>query len=256
MSVFSKLKFAKKAATSHKAKEQQNNDKEKESEQVPVPYKHVPTHAAFDALSGAPSSWKHDDRQLIKDQHKRRSQMVVSRTESYMSNAHNGGSQSALPEVPRITRNSSYSSYSPTWNDRGDRTFLEQPVPKAHKSSRRTSSYMDSSIGPSPLISNVTSQNASPIVSSANSASSVSSGNHLEMKSMASMAPQPVVFQDQVIFDRLHTNPNRKLGEAPVSDHPPMPVKRPAAMVEAPEPTRPKRKWGFKSKSREVAAAA
>src|SRR6187402_3478162 len=83
MSVFSKIKMSRKAAKEHKVKAA---EKEKDpNEVVKLPYKHVPTHAAVDALSGAPSSWKHEDRPKIKEHHQRRSQMVISRTGSTLS---------------------------------------------------------------------------------------------------------------------------------------------------------------------------
>ncbi|KAK5244332.1 hypothetical protein LTR16_007641, partial [Cryomyces antarcticus] len=79
MSIFSKIKGAKQAADQHKAPPAAADDKPK-----PAPYKHVPTHAAVDALSGAPSSWKAEDRERIMAQNKRRSAMT--RTNSDLSN--------------------------------------------------------------------------------------------------------------------------------------------------------------------------
>jgi hypothetical protein len=164
MSVFSKIKLSKRAAKQHKEKE-----KEKDAEPVKVAYKHVPTHAAFDALNGAPPSWKHDDRTKIKEQHKRRSEMAISRTGSSLStvsylNSAAGPSAQARP----LPRNSSYSSYNPTWFDRGgDLNYSFQaaePVPKRQKPPR-SHSYHDSgigpSVGPSPLASNMQSEGTS-----------------------------------------------------------------------------------------------
>ncbi|KAH0537592.1 hypothetical protein FGG08_005624 [Glutinoglossum americanum] len=96
MSIFSKLRAAKRAADEAKGAE-----KESKTKSQPAPYKHIPTHAAVDALSGAPSAWKAQDVPLIKAQHQRRSQL--SRTNSVV----------VVPESSR------YSGYS--WNDRGDR---------------------------------------------------------------------------------------------------------------------------------------
>jgi hypothetical protein len=55
MSFFSKLKGAKKAADSHKAK------LETEDKPAPAPYKHVPTHAATDAMTISPGGWKSEE---------------------------------------------------------------------------------------------------------------------------------------------------------------------------------------------------
>ncbi|KAL9042490.1 MAG: hypothetical protein Q9214_003766 [Letrouitia sp. 1 TL-2023] len=80
MSIFSKIKGAKKAADKHK---QEQASAEKRAQ---VPYRHIPTHAAVDALIGAPSSWREEDRAAIKHQHKRRSMM--SRNSSALSTLH------------------------------------------------------------------------------------------------------------------------------------------------------------------------
>ncbi len=72
MSIFSRLKRSKKAAKMHKkiASEQIS------AENVPKPpYKHIPTHAYLDALSGCPSSWMHEDRIKIMEQRAERRSM-------------------------------------------------------------------------------------------------------------------------------------------------------------------------------------
>lgn len=153
MSVFSKLKFAKKAAEEQKAKAKEQEKKGKDV--VKEKYKHIPRHAAIDALSGAPSSWKHEDRPKIKEHHKRRSQMHMSRTSSTLP-SHSGGESSTTVAVPTLPRNSSYSSYNPTWWDRGDYSYLNEPYKKRSKPTR-VQSYPDSGIGPSPLMSQVAS---------------------------------------------------------------------------------------------------
>lgn len=92
MSIFARIKGAKKAANKHKA-----SIAKQSTDDAPAPYRHIPTHAAVDALSGAPSSWREEDRSAIKAQHKRRSMMT--RNDSGISN---------------LKRNSSYnnSTYS------------------------------------------------------------------------------------------------------------------------------------------------
>ena len=76
MSVFSILRRGRQAAKEHNAKvaEQQKQEDAK------APYRHVPTHAAVDALAGAPSSWKEEDRPRIMEQNRRRSEMVAAGT--------------------------------------------------------------------------------------------------------------------------------------------------------------------------------
>ena len=73
MSIFSIIRKGRQAAKEHNTKtaEQQKKD------EVKVPYRHVPTHAAVDALSGAPSSWKEADRPRIQAQNRRRSEMAA-----------------------------------------------------------------------------------------------------------------------------------------------------------------------------------
>lgn len=147
MSIFSKLKQSKKAAKEHKAK----SSKQIQAEELPqAPYKHVPTHAAVDALSGAPSSWQHEDRPRILEQHKRRSMMTITRTGSSLST---GTRTSTAPAVPSLLRHGNYSAYNPSWNDRGDYSYLNEPYQKRNRISRNHS-FIDSGIGPSPLASN------------------------------------------------------------------------------------------------------
>jgi hypothetical protein len=153
MSIFSKIKQSRKAAKDHKA---QAEDKQKqEVAEQKVPYRHVPTHAAVDALSGAPSSWKHEDRSKIREYHSRRSQMAISRTGSTISQAsylHSSSRSSVLP------RDASYSSFSPVKNDQsGSTQYLNEPRDKRSKPSRNQS-FQSSRIRPSPLSSAVHSE--------------------------------------------------------------------------------------------------
>jgi hypothetical protein len=160
MSIFGRIKQSRKAAKEHKEKVA-----EKEAESVvKIPYKHIPTHAAVDALSGAPSTWKHDDRLKIKEHRNRRSQMNFSRTASSLStvsymNAAAGPSNQPLP----LNRNSSYSSYNPTWFDRGEHSDYQ--APRRSKPSRQLSSQDSGIAGPSrlsPLGSNSHSDDGKP----------------------------------------------------------------------------------------------
>ncbi|KAF8862583.1 hypothetical protein BDZ45DRAFT_191435 [Acephala macrosclerotiorum] len=256
MSVFSKIARSRKAAKEHKNKVA---EKEKGPEQAAkVPYKHIPTHAAVDALSGAPSTWKAEDRPKIREHHQRRSQMVISRTGSSLSHMSYAVSSSNIPPLPR---NSSYNSYNPTWLDRGGDVYYShnqgrQKPPRSH-------SYHDSGIGPSigrsPLASHQQSEEASPVVSSGNSTNSNSSAENLEIapinkSNRLSTRPQPTVYAEKDIFDRLHTSTTRKLGEAPVLDSPP-PVKpkTPTATVVAQETKPKKQRWSLLGKKNTTA---
>lgn len=152
MSILSILKLSKKAAKEHKQKVSQQIN----AQEIPKPpYKHIPTHAAVDALTGAPSGWKHEDRPKILEHHKRRSMMSgISRSGSALSTRTDQTSNT--PPVPSLVRNRSYSSYHPTWNDRGDYSYLNEPYQKRKRVSRNHS-FIDSAIGPSPLASASTS---------------------------------------------------------------------------------------------------
>jgi hypothetical protein len=160
MSVFSKIKLSKKAAKEHKEKAAEKN-----KGPVKIPYKHIPTHAAVDALSGAPSSWKVEDRSKIKEYYKRRSQMALSRTGSslstvsYMNSV--AGPSSAAPTLPR---NSSYSSYNPTWFDRPGNSHYSHDIAQKRQKPSKGHSYHDSGIGPSPLASNHQSEGKFPLI--------------------------------------------------------------------------------------------
>lgn len=145
MSIFAKIKQSRKAAKEHKEKVA-----EKENTVVKVPYKHVPTHAAVDALSGAPSTWKQDDRQKIKEHHKRRSQMNFSRTASSLSTVSYLNSAAGPSEYqPSTVRNSTYSSHNPTWFDRGEQLHSDYPAQKRVNPTRNNSSHDSGFAGPS-----------------------------------------------------------------------------------------------------------
>lgn len=240
MSVFSKIKHSRKAAKEHKVK-----SAEKEADKpITVPYKHIPTHAAIDALNGSPSSWKYEDLPKIKEHHKRRSQMAISRTHSMLSttsymNAAAGPSTS----VPPLPRNISYNSHNSTWFNRdGDLYYSSENTHRKPKQSRHLS-YQDSALGPSPLGTEVPSEGislpyssslarltpsiaVSPVISSGNSTTSNSSDNlDISNSKQNASRPQPVVYAENYFLEQLHTSTHRKLGEAPVYSSPPAVVK-------------------------------
>jgi len=157
--------MSRKAAKQHKEKAAEKVI----SEVVKTPYKHVPSHAAVDALSGAPSSWKQEDRPKIAAHHKRRSQMVISRTGSSLSTmSYANATAGPSSQAPPLPRNSSYGSYNPAWFDKSDQTYYldQQPGQKRYRPSRGHS-YNDSgigaSVGPSPLASNTQTEGISYI---------------------------------------------------------------------------------------------
>lgn len=81
MSIFGKLRRAKQAADSQKGK-----NIAAKSDPKPVPYKHIPTHAATDALLGAPATWRERDKKAIQAQNQRRSQLNLNQNRSSLSN--------------------------------------------------------------------------------------------------------------------------------------------------------------------------
>lgn len=71
---------------------------------------------------------------------------------------------------------------------------------------------------------------------------------------------QPVVYAEKDIFDRLHTNTKRKLGEAPISTTKPVEIKKPVAApvaaVVAQDQKEKKQRWSLRGKRRASAIAA
>ncbi|KAL8285515.1 hypothetical protein RB601_006224 [Gaeumannomyces tritici] len=74
MSVFGLIKKGRQAAKEHKA----TVAEKQKAEAVKPTYKHVPTHAAVDALASAPSGWRQEDQPRIVEQNRRRSAMALS----------------------------------------------------------------------------------------------------------------------------------------------------------------------------------
>lgn len=97
MSIFSRLKKSRQQAKEHNAK---LATQEKKEDEVKTPYKHVPKHAAADAIASAPPSWREDDRQKIQEQNRRRSAMAAS-----------SQSMNMMPGVPRVGSSLSHVSY-------------------------------------------------------------------------------------------------------------------------------------------------
>ncbi|KAL6797691.1 hypothetical protein GGI42DRAFT_355721 [Trichoderma sp. SZMC 28013] len=95
MSIFSRMRKSRQQAKEHNAKLAEQEKKEIEK----TPYKHVPTHAATDAIASAPPSWREDDRQKIQEQNRRRSAMAAS------------GHHMNMPGAPRVGSSLSHVSY-------------------------------------------------------------------------------------------------------------------------------------------------
>jgi hypothetical protein len=94
----SKLKGAKKAADTHKAKMEARDKPEA------APYKHVPTHAATDAMTSAPAGWKAED---IAYQNKARLSRIGSDYSTRPSTSYTTSRSSSRPGFHRASSDSS-----------------------------------------------------------------------------------------------------------------------------------------------------
>jgi hypothetical protein len=90
------MRKSRQEAKEHNAK---RAEQEKKEEGEKIPYRHVPKHAATDAIASAPPSWREDDRQKIQAQNRRRSAMAAS------------GHHMNMPGVPRVGSSLSHVSY-------------------------------------------------------------------------------------------------------------------------------------------------
>ena len=110
MSVFAKLRRSRQAAKEHQAKAAEQKKKEETKE----PYRHVPTHAATDAISGAPPTWRADDRTRILENNRRRSAMSaigMGMPGPAGSVGHGGHHHPTGAGIPRATSSLSHVSY-------------------------------------------------------------------------------------------------------------------------------------------------
>lgn len=91
MSIWSKICGAKEAADQHnrKTSEQEHHQQQAESEEQP--YRHVPVHAAQDALHSVPGGASEDLRERIREQHRRRSALGLNAEFSRSSYGHSPG---------------------------------------------------------------------------------------------------------------------------------------------------------------------
>ena len=147
MSVFGLIRKGRQAAKEHNAKQAEKDKKDqKDQGQEKVPYKHVPRHAAIDAMAGGPASFRDADRQKIQEQNRRRSALTASgyqmpsgmstpvhlsmtRVNSTLSNvSFPSGYVSPVVQMPRSY---SYGGMSPGWSHQGGEmvyTSLDHPV--------------------------------------------------------------------------------------------------------------------------------
>ncbi|TEY41048.1 hypothetical protein BOTCAL_0405g00060 [Botryotinia calthae] len=250
MSFFSKIKRTKRTIEEKKAKLTAEGEKHKKAEEeaAKVPYKHVPTHAAVDALFGAPSTWKLEDRPKIIAHNKERSQRTISRSHSTFStvSSMNVTTDCTPPVMPRAL---SRDRYNPTWNSRIElvsyfdainRSMAPPPI------KTEVPIAPDSAVGMSPSSSfpqsEVASQSASAENSKVPSSSSSSASLGLKIGASAPRRPlpsdafkhQPVAFLNHNILQRLHKSTTRKLGEAPILKAPIVEVQAPKPVVVAP----------------------
>ena len=106
MSIFSSFKKGKKVADQKKAELEATK---KAADDAPKEeYKHVPTHAARDAVYGSPSGWRKQDREQIKKINTQRTSMM-SRESSYVSQSGLPRTQSYASEAAAAQYHRSYS---------------------------------------------------------------------------------------------------------------------------------------------------
>ncbi|KAL8691546.1 MAG: hypothetical protein Q9224_004153 [Gallowayella concinna] len=244
MSIFSKIKGAKKAADKHK--QAKATEIPVEVKAAPVPYRHIPTHAAVDALTGAPSSWREEDRAAIKHQHKRRSMMT--RNSSTLSGTLHPSSSYAGSDF-----SNSHGMMPPAGNSRPSPTRLD-----TRRSYQGTGHYQ-----PSPLASNgmYRLQKHGTVITDHLRLRRFPGGiRTLQLFIIISFQPHGPHGQHGhhlLPMDNAPRTTSRKLGEAPLYESPPervVPVKPP---VTAPTPVNAKkRSWGFMKRNSQGPAIA
>ncbi|KAI2465511.1 hypothetical protein F4781DRAFT_23975 [Annulohypoxylon bovei var. microspora] len=210
MSVFSIIKRGRAQAKEHSAKKAERA----KEEAVKLPYKHVVSHAASDALSGVPSSWKHADRPKIMEQNKRRTAIMAN--ESNMAGLPRVGSSLSYvsyasvygtPVVP-LPKNYSYNNVPTSWRDQLA-NFHDGPDYFAQPGSRGSAKgkglehvRSPSSIGPVPRLSPgqfsiLSSKDASRDESTGNLSSS-DDGLEMKTKIIINRRPQSLAYHSSV----------------------------------------------------------
>jgi len=239
MSFMSKLKGAKKAADTHKAKMETQDKPEA------APYKHVPTHAATDAMTSAPAGWKAEDiayqnkarlSRIGSDYSTRPSTSYTTSRSSSRPGFHRASSDSSLDFTPSlqsfpapvrptgssmksaaISRNTSFQGLEKVMeaNDRDQEpVFAAALLANRSKASRSPRGSTRSSLGKSPLSSVESSAESSP-AESENSSPTGSSSGQIELRSAAvAYAPMLEMPQDRRVSqssdEKLQAQPQRK----------------------------------------------
>lgn len=151
MSIFSKLSRAKKAAQKHKESQAQQTNPEVVDK--PVPYRHVVTHAAIDALSGAPSSWREADRAAIKATNEKRKSMVTTNSGSHSptlprapSYASSSNYSFSRPMPPRVEHRRSYGAHGGYYANASGLTIGNQTFQPSPLASKGTQTYCGHSV--------------------------------------------------------------------------------------------------------------
>lgn len=267
MSVFSMIKRGRQAAKVHR----EEQVKREQEEAAKPPYKHIPKHAAIDAMSGGPGGWRENDRARIVEQNKRRSAMTASGVgmsgmmtpiHSGMPRVHSALSHVSYPSayaspVVQVPRTYSYSSMPPGWTphgremsyspvDLGSISLKGKEVERIMDSSRTSRSSSKMSTARIPLAPGAASGSGdatpSPIESSGNS---TSSQDDLEMKPVArhsiavapsaASAPKPNgPTSDTGSVHRLHPGHSRRVSDSNHSASPPRSAHAPRTSSLAP----------------------
>ncbi|KAI9825110.1 MAG: hypothetical protein M1832_001430 [Thelocarpon impressellum] len=221
-------------------------------------YRHVPVHAQNDAIIGAPGCYKDLDRQAIKRQSRRRSQMSTPNYGTYgksrVGSVYGGyGSEVAEKGTAMAER----------MTDRRMSKRIDSGFASGAASERMSlgghsaRSYVDRSGSRSPVES---SQEDLPTMKRSGSRPAQRSrAAHSEAGPSASgrrATPQTIRLDNLSVCEMLHDNPNRKVGQAPRHALPVLPSFPAAGRTTAVSAaTKPKKTWRLGRRSTAVAVA-
>lgn len=199
MSIFSRMRKSRQQAKEHNAKLAQQ---EKKDDEAKTPYRHVPKHAATDAIASAPPSWREDDRQKIQEQNRRRSAMAASshnmnmnmpgvpRVGSGLSHVSYPTDKDATPMV-RLPRAYSYTGISPYTSTHGRTTASSMPDVGSQFVAFAASTKGKEAVRGSGYNTSRTSPTSSQGLSSPSSSSSVSASTTLDSPDANQSLPTP-----------------------------------------------------------------
>lgn len=265
MSIFSKIKGAKKAAQKHKKASMDQSAQSEKAKEPAIPYRHVPTHAAVDALSGAPSTWRHEDRDAIKQAHtdrmslKRHNSGYSMTSTAYRNSMQRNSSYVSQATAQDLYRDGSVNSSVNIQGMNNGRPILETRksrlgYPGSESFEAHQNFRSSRQLAKSPLASTQITPTES---NKSHSSRSSSSSQVLELP--ATLHPSEVIRAAQAqtphaVFDHVHHPVGRKIGEAPIRTGP---IEHRAPAVQAAKPQaikEKKRSWGFRRSSAMVAA--